>query len=98
MEVGRADIGIDLGAQPFADSDRAELVMDVVRDDASPLATRPRISSGARPSSSATSIICGVIIPLRAASIWVMAILQNWMTPTKTSESTEYSLNREAAD
>ena len=33
MEVRGADIGVDLGAQPFADSDRAEVVMDVVRDD-----------------------------------------------------------------
>ena len=33
MEVRRADVGVDLGAQPLADADRAELVMDVVRDD-----------------------------------------------------------------
>src|SRR6266851_3094691 len=33
MEVRGTDIGIDLGAQAFADSDRAEVVMGVVRDD-----------------------------------------------------------------
>ena len=33
MEVGRADIRIDLGAQSLADADRAELMMDVARDD-----------------------------------------------------------------
>ena len=32
MEVRRADIGVDLGAQPLADSDRPEVVMEVVRD------------------------------------------------------------------
>ena len=32
MEVRRADIGIDLGAQALADADRAEIMMDVVRD------------------------------------------------------------------
>ena len=33
MEVRCADIRIDLGAQSLADADRAELVMDVARDD-----------------------------------------------------------------
>ena len=33
MEVRRADVGVDLGAQAFADSDRPEVVMEVVRDD-----------------------------------------------------------------
>src|SRR6185437_14894546 len=33
MEVRRADVRVDLGAQPFADTDRAELMMMVVRDD-----------------------------------------------------------------
>ena len=33
MEVRSADVGVDLGAQPFADSDRAEVMMDVVWDD-----------------------------------------------------------------
>jgi hypothetical protein len=32
MEVRGADIRIDFGAQAFADSDRAEVVMGVVRD------------------------------------------------------------------
>src|SRR5260370_35067735 len=33
MEVGSADISIDLGAQPLADSDGAEVMMDVARND-----------------------------------------------------------------
>src|SRR5579885_2144741 len=39
----------------------------------SPVATSARISSGAKPSSSATSVISRVTIPWRAASIWVIA-------------------------
>src|ERR1700683_2832043 len=33
MEVRSADIRIDLGPQPFADADSAELMMDIARDD-----------------------------------------------------------------
>ncbi len=74
MEIRGADIGVDLGAQPFADSDCAELD-DGYCAESRPrrTATSARISSGERPSSSATSLICRVIIPLRAASIWVIS-------------------------
>src|SRR5712692_7740288 len=32
MEIRRADIGVDLGPEPLADSNRAELMMNIVRD------------------------------------------------------------------
>ena len=59
VEVGRADIGVDLGAQALADADGAELMMDVARDDG--LAGRDALANllGRRPSSSATSAILG---------------------------------------